>query len=197
MTNTKNRLTREQFLESANENRESDLSIISELEWKELKRSDYLLDRFSEYPSELKTWIHEMLNGNIPIRMIESLCKLLEKADSVETGHRSFMKIPNNDLVHVMKRQYPEVSIDFFREVLLAENDLLMSSFPWLLRHIYSEERTLEALIAWNKMNGPINTMYVIHDLFEQWEEFKDYPIEWSLNVLLTDEESTVDQTGF
>lgn len=191
------RVTREQFLEFANENRKSDLSLISELEWRELQKSDYLLDRFLSYPIDLRRTLHLMLTNNIPARMIESFYKLLEYAQEIESDSIDFMKIFHDDLIDIIKKRNPEVSTSFYTELLMANNDSLLASFPWLLRHIYTEERTLEALKVWNEMDGPINTMYVILELFERWEEFKHYPIVWSMNVLFSEEESTLDQTGF
>lgn len=52
-----------------------------------------------------------------------------------------------------------------------------------LLNKIYGDTRMIEVLNQWS-INTMSSELYDLMILVERWDEFKEYPVDWSLNVI-------------
>lgn len=168
-----------------------------------LSKSPELVDSFLSYPLQLKKRITQQLECGVEARDIFAFTELCYKALEAHPSHVWLSEDGTNIMKTVRRICFPS-SDKFLTEArnfntLHASKIYKMHSLsrahlaaPWILALLYSEQNATEGLANCRKSQTPVSIRDTI-SLVQNWREFKEYPIEWSLTLLNNEDKDSND----
>lgn len=112
--------------------------------------------------------------------------RMLEKvrAKFPNTNH-----LGSRSILREMKERYSDNSPDTYFESVDTGNRIIdrCPEIVWFFLHLYGENKARKVLETLKSLD-PNTSLSSMHSLFERWDEFKDYPTSWALNLLKLDQ---------
>lgn len=161
-----------------------------------LESSDFLLQNFLKYSDTVRNVIGAHLYYNADPQEIGALYALRDKVNSDLANGTNWLQGSTlsmlsgvNDLETPPSRNFLK-QVTYFKMLYPRKRNDAVHSWEWLsemtallLFAIYGEKRVLEVMTIWME-HRPSDKTRLFIDVVERWEEFADYPVEWTLNVI-------------
>lgn len=194
-------LTRDKWTDFCVQNFHNDH--ISHDYWRDLfdqvKDSRIIVSSFLKYPFETKVMIVRHLRFGIPEQTISKYLELCRRVSDTLPAFKGCESMQFFQISQIIEREIGALSDDFFDEML----DVLylhkkrtngagqawpgmIDTVVYLLLVFYSEELVMDALKRWSSHSSGIDPYYLIL-LAENWDESKDFPVDWAINIMNTE----------
>lgn len=167
--------------------------------WDALEDPERLIEVFLKYPSKIKWRIISALKKGVEPESVEAfytLCQTVRErfpdrfhvdhVDVAYVNNKTVISNPNNKFAVSMIRLKLRLSKE--REIKDRQTYLesrYKSGIFKLLREIHNPERVREIIECAVHMEEFPEITTVRH-LLDNWDELKDYPVDWSLHMIVT-----------
>lgn len=161
------------------------------LEWRHFEKSEYLKQRFLNWPVDQQRHLTKLLILLTPVETVEMYYRDFDRLDE---------KYPKIDLLAMIDLELANKlleiagspSKDFLEEAnslmkFQRRNDkssiVVCGTYPLILRALYGEKKVIEVMQQWRK-NTVTSKLHLFGKLVRNWDELKDYPADWSISLI-------------
>lgn len=186
-------------------------------DFKKVSQSDFLIQHFLSLPLQVQKNTYMLIRNNISAIEIGCALKLRKRLDEPHPGLKGWPSkgvpdwflVRNKDLMEIVDGPLHLRDKTFFN--LVERFSIEMSqrnrhknqsteynqktTVPYLLAIIHGKERVQECLSAW--INTSLEeSLEDFAELTERWDEFKEYPISWAVNLVRNESQNQVSDRG-
>lgn len=182
-------LTQEQYRDWVDTNPPNKRSALY-LEWRKINKSDHLKQNFLKWPEEQRQQSIKFLTLLAPVETLEmyyqDLSRLVDKHPNID-----WFSLTDLKLAHALMEVTGSLSRDFLDEadmlMTFQEKDksslAIFGTYPLILRVLYGEKVMIEVIRKWRK-NTVTTKLHFLGKIARNWDDLKDYPTDWSINLV-------------
>lgn len=178
-------------------------------DWEGVSNSRIFVENFLQLPEAMQSRIAVQIMSHVNVTDIAAIIGLQLKLHEItpilsdRTGRpmKSWTQDTPAQIMHTIKEQhdYPknrkfEDAVEAFLDAnqtpkgqAMVTWDSIMELSAYLLTARYDYERVIEVMKAWGMNSIPHSVTEFIY-LVENWEKLKAFPVEWSLKLMIEDE---------
>lgn len=160
-----------------------------------IRGSSTLREDFLFYPDTLKRKVFYQISNGTNVDTVTTAANLSIEANNEHPSHLWFLNHTPSIIAKIRKLTILPNS-DFIKEAQLFNEIYKVTdspsdpaaTIPWLLMFLYDGEKVTEVLRRCRESGSTVSTENILF-LVENWWEWRDYPVQWSLSLLKEDSE--------
>lgn len=167
------------------------IQLRSDLNFNKMQRSEFLLNNFCRLDSDQQTIVHSFVAYSYPIEHVEALLRLLLRVEEnyAVVNHADLPVW--SDYCKVMDRLNPASEefdnfVDDYSDVYQVDVLVLNRYIIMLLAVLFGDSVVIEVLKRWSQCSSRGDILCLI-SIVENWENFKQYPLEWVVSIARCD----------
>lgn len=162
-----------------------------------LEKSPKLLENFFNWSNLMQKRVNEHVSLRVPGETIGAVEMLIQRLSKEHPQEQDWMRLTYDQLLTPILKDYPRKmsletrsKIDEFlrlqnksEQFRLKETHSINAVAIFAARILHGEARLNAALDCWFK-TFEVRPLYEFIALIDNWEELKDFPIDWSLSLI-------------
>lgn len=170
-----------------------------EKEHSKIVESEELYDHFLSYPGAVQLEVRQMIERYMPPKTVGTVYELKRKLQEKYPDQLNWWEINsshlwrfNAEVLGMNPSKFAE-AVQVFEKDQYRPNRLtprsradVMTTMLLSLRALHGDDPLIEAMHRWTEMSY-IPYLHAFVEFYENWEEYKDYPVDWSVSILSPD----------
>lgn len=160
-------------------------------QYKTLEESAWIVENFFFLTDDIRQLISELAEYSVHVKTIVCFVKLLEELRQVDHNEDlTNLQIDtiSSRVTEAYQRAYPNATERLNDAILtytgFEKNDpLICNSAAKILSILYGEKSFVSATEAWCT-NATTKNLEVFAAVIDQWDEMKNYPIDWAIHLV-------------